>query len=457
MRCMPVMPLSSVMWHLRHCGRYAQVLRSLRSWKSASSNGLPPSTSQWGLLQRSGACSRAVRSLPSTSSAPVTLASALRFLLHALQILRRLVPPHQLEGCRWLRAHLRTVIVRRFPRHQHQQAVGHLLRAGGAFPVFLRVGLVLLGRGAPFACVRGRAVLAAGTSDGAPILALALAGELGHGLLLRATFAALDIHLVEDWSDCTPCVRSTRSTRGVFCAQTPPPVRCIPLHRGDRARCVPPLCRKTQAWAMRRFAFNEHSQNGEDGIIFEMLDRLGSGRDRWCCEFGAWDGKHLSNTFRLVQRERYSAVYIEPDRERFQELEKTAVEYPEIIPLDTEVSADNLDSILATTAIPRDFDLLSIDVDGPDYQIWQGLQEYRPKIVIIEVESSWRPGTFVVHDPASSVAGSSFSSMLELARSKSYTLVCHTGNMVFVVGELAELMETPAAPEDAFDAGWAGP
>lgn len=40
---------------------------------------------------------------------------------------------------------------------------------------------------------------------------------------------------------------------------------------------------------------NVHSQSGEDGVIGAILDLLPE-RDRWCVEFGAWDGKLLSNT-----------------------------------------------------------------------------------------------------------------------------------------------------------------
>ena len=56
-------------------------------------------------------------------------------------------------------------------------------------------------------------------------------------------------------------------------------------------------------------ATNVHSQNGEDGVIAEILDRLPE-LDRWCVEFGAWDGVHLSNTRHLIESRDFGAVLI---------------------------------------------------------------------------------------------------------------------------------------------------
>lgn len=69
---------------------------------------------------------------------------------------------------------------------------------------------------------------------------------------------------------------------------------------------------------------NVYSQNGEDGIISDILSRLpNSDLNRWCVEFGAWDGKHMSNTFNLVERDDYSAIYIEGNPSYFEILEAT--------------------------------------------------------------------------------------------------------------------------------------
>jgi hypothetical protein len=53
---------------------------------------------------------------------------------------------------------------------------------------------------------------------------------------------------------------------------------------------------------LNSFAEDIHSQYGEDGILREALKRLSSkgNSDKWCVEFGAWDGVKLSNTCNLI-------------------------------------------------------------------------------------------------------------------------------------------------------------
>ena len=143
---------------------------------------------------------------------------------------------------------------------------------------------------------------------------------------------------------------------------------------------------------------NDYSQNGEDGLLEELLRRIGVPSGGWACEFGAWDGKYMSNTWTLVERSGWRVVYIEPDADRFADLLATQAAAPEgaIVALNTAVAAgggpSGLDAILSGTSIPADFDLLSIDVDSDDFHIWEGLTRYRPKIVVIEIMSNVLPG-----------------------------------------------------------------
>ena len=137
------------------------------------------------------------------------------------------------------------------------------------------------------------------------------------------------------------------------------------------------------------YAHNVYSQFGEDGILAEILSRLGiaeEARDKWCVEFGAWDGMYLSNTYRLIDEHNWRAVLIEGDPDRHKELCRN-IPSDRIDKLCRFVGfgeTDSLDAILSETAIPQEFDLLSIDIDGCDYHVWESMTRYRPAVVVIE-------------------------------------------------------------------------
>jgi hypothetical protein len=194
--------------------------------------------------------------------------------------------------------------------------------------------------------------------------------------------------------------------------------------------------------ALNKFQFNIYSQNGEDGVIEEILKRLGISNDnkKWCVEFGAWNGIHLSNTFALVEKN-WNAVYIEGEADRYQDLLKTAQKYPQIVPIHAFVARSqneeySLDKLLKQTQIPKEFELLSIDIDTYDLDVWESLSSYSPKIVIIEINSHVPPGIVWKHSPETQ--GNTFSATINVARLKGYTLVCHTGNCIFVRDDLVE-------------------
>lgn len=219
-----------------------------------------------------------------------------------------------------------------------------------------------------------------------------------------------------------------------------------------------------KAARLRDFRRNVYSENGEDGLLAEIMRRLDIRRG-WFCEFGAWDGRYGSNCYNLLRRG-WSGVMIEGKPSRYAVLQRLAARHPgalhalcSYIGPDAE-HPDSLDKVLSRTPIPAGFDLLSVDIDGLDYQVWRSLALYRPTVVVIEINSSFPPGVHVVHGRDGEV-GSSFTAMVELGRAKGYEPVAHTGNLVFVRRErIADLGLSPEEVRDAdrlFTADWVAP
>jgi hypothetical protein len=191
---------------------------------------------------------------------------------------------------------------------------------------------------------------------------------------------------------------------------------------------------KPNTW-LNQCARSVTSQSGEDGIVEKILEVIGD-NDKWCVEFGSWDGKNLSNTYNLIADKGYSAVSIEGDARKFKDLVKTFEDNPKVTPVNAYVGFnpdDSLDTILANTQIPKKFDVLSIDVDGNDYHIWEAVRKYKPKVVIIEFNGTIPPEVEFVQPPDMKVTqGSSILAITELAKSKGYELVAVTSNAIYV-------------------------
>lgn len=209
-----------------------------------------------------------------------------------------------------------------------------------------------------------------------------------------------------------------------------------------------------------QYNYNIYSQNGEDGVIEELLNRLNI-TNGWVCEFGAWDGKHLSNTFNLVKHKQFKAIFIEGDNDKYNDLLKTVDEFQTIVPIkafvhynDTQYSLDNL---LKNTDIPNDFDILSIDIDSFDYQVWKSVKVYKPKIVIIEINSSVKANDSEwIHTP-NKYQGTGFKPTYDLGIEKGYKFVLHTGNMFFVREDLFNKLDiTYDNPLENFRTDWGG-
>ena len=190
---------------------------------------------------------------------------------------------------------------------------------------------------------------------------------------------------------------------------------------------------------------NVYSQNGEDGVIAKIFDVLNI-TGGYVCEFGAWDGIHLSNTHYLYRDNppgmSYIPILIESDADRFAELKLNLKNIEKKYISNTLVNKDSahpdcLNKVLEKFNIPdlqENFSLLSIDVDGPDYEIWKGFTEYKPKVVIIETSQLLNPSEKIYPCPD---GGASPGILVDLAKEKGYELICHTGaNLIFVLKEL---------------------
>ncbi|HEY4799646.1 MAG TPA: hypothetical protein VII99_11260, partial [Bacteroidia bacterium] len=171
--------------------------------------------------------------------------------------------------------------------------------------------------------------------------------------------------------------------------------------------------------SLSSFEYNVKSQFGEDGVIDEIFKRI-KNQDKICVEFGAWDGEHLSNTWNLWHNLGWSSYLIECDKEKFDTLEKSIAAFPKVKAINAFVMPEgenSLDNILSKTNIPKNFDLLSIDIDGDDYYVFENLNSYRPKAVIVEFNPTVPPHLEMVQERGQFM-GASALSVIQLGKRK---------------------------------------
>lgn len=206
------------------------------------------------------------------------------------------------------------------------------------------------------------------------------------------------------------------------------------------------LLKKFDTLDLKNYSSNKFSQWGEDGVISKIFQLINVDlKNGWCVEFGAWDGMYLSNTCNLIKNYNFSSVLIEPNKKKYNELCKN---FPSerVIKVCSFVDFEgknSLDNILNRTNIPKDFDLLSIDIDGCDYHIFESFYNFRPKLICIEYNFTIpNEVEFIQKKDLNVNKGSSALSLLKLANNKDYFLahISHS-NMIFIDNKFKDLFK----------------
>ena len=188
---------------------------------------------------------------------------------------------------------------------------------------------------------------------------------------------------------------------------------------------------------------NIYTQNGEDGIIQYIFEKLSIDNGKFI-EFGAWDGKFFSNTYNLFLQG-WNGIYIEADTRKFMELVQNFSNYGDRVECVNAYvgykETDNLDTLIENNSSMRDFDFVSIDVDGLDYFIFEKMNKYLPKVICIEVNAGHHPEyPFLIPESvASENIGQSIKVISDMGAKKGYFPLCYTGNLFLVKNEYKHL------------------
>jgi hypothetical protein len=194
-----------------------------------------------------------------------------------------------------------------------------------------------------------------------------------------------------------------------------------------------------------RYGAQYWSQNFEDGMIEEIFRRI-STTSRTFVEIGVEDGSQNNTTALLAAG--WSGWWMEGDAPSCAKIDQALASMPSLRRRLTVkpalVSPLNINALFGDLQIPREVDLLSLDIDLDTYHIWAALENFSPRVVVVEYNggispsvawiSPWIPGRSWDRSQA---FGASLKSFELLGRKKGYALVgCDlTGINAFFVRE----------------------
>lgn len=193
------------------------------------------------------------------------------------------------------------------------------------------------------------------------------------------------------------------------------------------------------------FKYNVFSQFGEDGIIEKIFEVIGV-ESKTCIEFGAWDGFFCSNTANLFSKKGWKAILIECNKNKFNTLVNNVNGYDcTCICEAIGIGNSSLESVLLRNSIPfSQIDLLSIDIDGNDYYVFDSLDLMRPRVIVCEYNPTL-PAHLSIYAKYDDIGtswgfGCSVGALNTVAKQKGYSLVALTDcNAFFVRSEYIDL------------------
>ncbi|HAA98743.1 NADH dehydrogenase [Alteromonas macleodii] len=193
--------------------------------------------------------------------------------------------------------------------------------------------------------------------------------------------------------------------------------------------------------------FKVFSQFGEDGIIQYLQQRvIQNEHEKTFVEFGV-ENYLESNTRFLLVNNNWKGLVMDGDAMNIESIKKQDFYWRhDLTAKKAWIDKENINDLIASEGFEGEIGLLSIDVDGNDFWIWQAIEAVNPIMVVVEYNSVFG-GKAAVSVPYSSsfqrneahysnlYYGASIAALHYLGKEKGYELVGSNsaGNNLFFV------------------------
>jgi len=219
--------------------------------------------------------------------------------------------------------------------------------------------------------------------------------------------------------------------------------------------------------SLRDAEFKVFSQFGDDGIIQYLIHRLAPLPDSFV-EFGVENYREANTRFLLLNNN-WRGLILDGNRNHIEQIQSAKIHWQHALAAKCAwITCDNIDDLIREAGFSGEIGLLSIDLDGNDYWVWEKLQAVDPAITIVEYNSVFGPDLAVTipYDPnfarhkahySGQFWGASLAALDLLAKGKRYSLIgCNNAgnNAYFVRNDKIGNVRAVDAREAFVDARW---
>ena len=212
--------------------------------------------------------------------------------------------------------------------------------------------------------------------------------------------------------------------------------------------------------------FTIYAQGGDDGIIQYLIQNLPV-KEKKFIEFGVQNYME-SNTRFLLTNDYWSGLIIDANKTEIEFIKNHSIyQTYDLTAVQSFITKDNINELFINNGYEGEIGLLSIDIDGNDYWIWEIIESVSPMIVIIEYNHRYGPDRKVTipytegfdrtdAHHSNIYYGASLSALVSLSRTKGYRLVgCNPlGNNAYFVKDSSETNHIPTkSSREAFVQG----
>ena len=158
----------------------------------------------------------------------------------------------------------------------------------------------------------------------------------------------------------------------------------------DHRRALLESPRNADDRRLLKYGYRVYSQSDEDGILHEILHRIGDGGRRFV-EIGAGDGFENNTLFLLIQG--WRGVWIEGSSRKVTGAKKhheAEIAEGRLQVVEQYATAANIDETIKRFS-PGELDVLSVDIDGNDYYVLGAIRAVAPRVIVAEYNAKFPP------------------------------------------------------------------